>query len=54
MEVIKELQEMQKLGILRDYNIVEKAYNYDFSEFEDMRISDAADLFINLCGMAHN
>ena len=46
--IIKEVQELQKLGICRDHDMVEKIINTDLTEYENMSVTAAADLLRDL------
>ena len=48
-DVVKELEEMKKLGIKVNKKAIERAKNLDeMADYENMRVSECADLMINL------
>lgn len=48
-DVVKELEEMKKLGIKVNKKAFERAKNLvEMADYENMRVSECADLMINL------
>jgi len=48
-DVVKELEEMKKLGIKIKKSVIERAENLDeMAEYENMKVSECADLLIKL------
>ena len=47
-EVVAELKEMKKLGIRVPAKVLKNAQTADLSEFSNMKISELADLLIDL------